>query len=621
MGRIISYDEKTGYNDGDYLLIDNSEGGTKRIQADRVGIQLDPTLTNPNKAAPANAVKPVDATPTQGSTNAVSSGGVYEALHNTDTTLSQSGQAADAKVTGDKITELKEGLNLIVKRFTNMLDPTNTESGTITSTGEKVDNASYHRNVNYIPVLPSTKYSTKNLTVVAEYTSDKTFIQRPYVSETTVFTTPNNCYYILAAGSADVSTWRMNKGETVDDTPYGQVSVNTNLDYTDVFKTTSIPYIIQHGFESGFVSLNGGVIGDSPKRARSVLIDIVQDTFNSYLVFSCNVNPPTYTYTVCALYKDGVFVKNLPTAYSSTQTAVALDGTFNQFRVCFKKANDTDFTAEEIASFAVSMTINIALSTVKGDVDSNSNRIAVLEDHDHYDTLNFVGKKYCALGDSITYGFAPRNCDEYGTRIDSYAKLTAEKLGMTFENYGMVGSTLAYHETRNPMSVRYTEMSNDADLITVMGGTNDIRNGIQLGTFADRTNTTYYGALHVLLGGLYKKYFIDQGVTIGKTKKVVVCTPIKLLDSSASELGGTGTLVDMSAWVEAVKEVSAYYSFPVLDFYNVSGINPHLNEIIQGTETGYTGVYNPYITDGTHPTKEGQQMMADVLCGFLKSLK
>lgn len=80
MGRVISYGEKTGYNDGDYLLLDNGEGGTKRIRADRVGIQLDPTLTDPNKAAPANAVKPVDATPTQGSTNAVSSGGVYDTV-------------------------------------------------------------------------------------------------------------------------------------------------------------------------------------------------------------------------------------------------------------------------------------------------------------------------------------------------------------------------------------------------------------------------------------------------------------------------------------------------------------------------------------------------------------
>ena len=57
MGRVISYGEKTGYNDGDYLLLDNGDGGTKRIRADRVGIQLDPTLTDPNKAAPANAVK------------------------------------------------------------------------------------------------------------------------------------------------------------------------------------------------------------------------------------------------------------------------------------------------------------------------------------------------------------------------------------------------------------------------------------------------------------------------------------------------------------------------------------------------------------------------------------
>lgn len=117
MGRVISYGEKTGYNDGDYLLIDNGEGGTKRIRADRVGIQLDPTLLDPNKAAPANTVKPVDAAPTQGSSNAVSSGGVKSALDavtaqipQIDPTLSQSGQAADAEAAG----KVKNGLNTII---------------------------------------------------------------------------------------------------------------------------------------------------------------------------------------------------------------------------------------------------------------------------------------------------------------------------------------------------------------------------------------------------------------------------------------------------------------------------------------------------------------------------
>lgn len=539
-----------------------------------------------------------------------------------DTSLSIAGAAADAKETGDKFSELKEDLTAVVVESANMLDPTNTESGTFNSSGERVANSDYHRSIDYIRVKPSTTYVTKNLIIVVELTADKTFINRPWVNSTTTFTTPNNCEYVLVAGTADVSMWRMNEGETVDDSPYGQILVNTDLDYTEVFKQTSIPYTETYGFQKGFVSLIGGVIGDSPKRARSPVIDIVEDDFNDYLRFSCVAPSSSYTFKVCAFYKDGVFVKNLGSSqYNASGTVVALDGTFNQFSIAFSKTDDTaDFSDADVEALSISVTTNIALPTVKSDTVKNAERITTLENNEKYETLYYVGKKYCALGDSITYGFAPRNCADYGTQINSYAKLAAQKMGMSFVNYGVVGSTVAYHETRNPMSVRYTNMDNDADIITVMGGTNDIRNGIELGQMSDRTNTTFYGALHVLLGGIYKKYCIDQGVTVGKTKKVIVCTPLKLLESSASELGGTGTLVDFDAWVEAVKEVSAYYSFPVLDFYNLSGINPHLNETIQGTEQGYTGFYNPYITDGTHPTKEGQQMMADILCGFLKTL-
>lgn len=103
MGRIISYGEKTGYNDGDYLLIDNGEDGTKRIH---------PSLVGPR----------VDSAPTQGSNNAVSSGGVYDALHDTDTTLTQSGQAADAKVVGDEIEDIRNKKFGFVKVLTSADD-------------------------------------------------------------------------------------------------------------------------------------------------------------------------------------------------------------------------------------------------------------------------------------------------------------------------------------------------------------------------------------------------------------------------------------------------------------------------------------------------------------------
>lgn len=53
----------------------------------------------------------IDPIPTQGSTNTVSSGGVYEALRNTDTTLTQPGQAADAAAVGRAIDAIQPGLS------------------------------------------------------------------------------------------------------------------------------------------------------------------------------------------------------------------------------------------------------------------------------------------------------------------------------------------------------------------------------------------------------------------------------------------------------------------------------------------------------------------------------
>jgi lysophospholipase L1-like esterase len=159
-----------------------------------------------------------------------------------------------------------------------------------------------------------------------------------------------------------------------------------------------------------------------------------------------------------------------------------------------------------------------------------------------------------------------------------------------------------------------------------MGGTNDVRNGIPLGTMNDRDNSTYYGALHVLMQGLYTKHIAGVDSNVGKTKKIVILTPIKLLDADKSNLENTiqnnsDVLYKWDEWINAVKEVAAFYSFPVLDMYNLSGINPHLNRTLKGNQDGYNGYYNPYITDGTHPTQEGAEIMSDVLVGFLKTIK
>lgn len=378
--------------------------------------------------------------------------------------------------------------------------------------------------------------------------------------------------------------------ETYQTTQYQEKELYTS----DTEKTT---------FEMGGIQANSGGLVTNTIRCRSLPATITKNVGYRYFKID-GVDGNTIVANV-VLYNDGVFVRSYDHIvtneiwYSSGHIKIYNDGTFDQLRISFRKYDNSDFTDEEVEG--MSMTY---IPKFKATVESK-----------------WKGKKYVALGDSITYGFIPRNYSGYPGKLNSYATLTADALEMNFVNAGISGNTVALASGGGvPMCERYVDLDNDADLITVMGGTNDIRKGVPLGTMSDRTENTFYGALHILLGGLYKKYFIDQGTTVGKTKHIVVMTPIKLLKNSGGTPGGTGILYDLDPWCEAIKEVANYYSLPVLDMYNLSNMNPHLNQTVHGTASGYTDYYNPYMTDGTHPTQEGAYIMASVLEGYLNTI-
>lgn len=224
--------------------------------------------------------------------------------------------------------------------------------------------------------------------------------------------------------------------------------------------------------------------------------------------------------------------------------------------------------------------------------------------------------KLASLGDSITYGFIPRNSPEYPGQLESYACVAARLLDMDFFNAGINDSTLAAGPgSFEPMCERFSTLPEDADIVTVMGGTNDIRQGIPLGTVNDRSADTYCGALHRICEGLYRNYLIGNGTETGKDKRIVLLTPVKLMDAATGEL-----TYGLEAFADAVREIGAYYSFPVLDFYRLSYINPHICKTVQGWQDGYDAMYNPYISDGTHPTQEGALIMGRLLANFIRTL-
>ena len=154
-------------------------------------------------------------------------------------------------------------------------------------------------------------------------------------------------------------------------------------------------------------------------------------------------------------------------------------------------------------------------------------------------------------------------------------------------------------------------MSADVDLVIVMGGTNDVRQGVPLGSWGDTTTGTFYGDLFILCQGLLQKYRYDPALAVGAQKKVMFMTALRL---------GTTLNTNLPSFNDAMIETCKYFSIPCFDSYNLSGITPELFKTVQGTQDGYVGIYNPYITDGTHPTDDGNEIFAKAVHGFIASL-
>lgn len=105
-------------------------------------------------------------------------------------------------------------------------------------------------------------------------------------------------------------------------------------------------------------------------------------------------------------------------------------------------------------------------------------------------------KRFGALGDSLTRGHT----------LDASKTWVADiglRNSMTYYNYGQNGNCLA---GTGGMAERYTSMADNLNYVLVMGGANDLTQGIAIGTNTDTTTATFKGALNVLIDGLRTKY-------------------------------------------------------------------------------------------------------------------
>lgn len=210
-------------------------------------------------------------------------------------------------------------------------------------------------------------------------------------------------------------------------------------------------------------------------------------------------------------------------------------------------------------------------------------------------TNTWFGKKWIAYGDSIT-------------EQNSYTQKVANKLGLKMINKGIGGTTIADQDGNNTNAFcrdeRINTFDTDADLVTIMGGTNDWeRSEIGDLTYSNGFDTTKFkGALATTIIKIQNRC---------PNATIVVCSPI----------GGRYTKTGVNA------------NIPIQDKYGKTtyDIAKACEEVAEYMGVHYCntwccGINNwnrvDNIEDGVHPTQDkGTDKIAVKLIGTLKSIE
>ena len=218
--------------------------------------------------------------------------------------------------------------------------------------------------------------------------------------------------------------------------------------------------------------------------------------------------------------------------------------------------------------------------------------------------MELKGKKIVFLGDSITEGHGTTGVDKhFVTLVGQWGECREVK------NYGIGGTRFAKQTVPTnerwdmDMCGRIEDLDEDADVVVVFGGTNDFGHGdAPLGTFADRTQYTFYGACHHIMTRMHERF---------PGKPMVILTPLHRLNEDNPKGDGNKAynVAPLKVYVNIIREVAEYYSIPVLDLYAESGIQPKVDVIRER-----------YCPDGLHPNDAGHVLLAKKILAYLKAM-
>lgn len=325
------------------------------------------------------------------------------------------------------------------------------------------------------------------------------------------------------------------------------------------------------GFKTGYLGDNNILVTTGDYYTTwATTPALVCEPNSKYAVFGGNF------YVVAFLDYDKKFI--------STYYATSAQTFVTPSNACYYRISVVNPTKDETAVYQLPADFSNDLPVVHDKQFATLRSVITLPN----DSKSIKGKTWVAMGDSITASSV------------SYANQLATRHSVTLVKHAKDGARIHREAPDNPWLVLAEEYLNIAvtpDIITIAGGTNDPMQTGQLGTFSDRTISTFYGALHVLLSGLREK-FTDA--------RIGYIAPIQRSDMRY--IDGDTTSIPYLRY-KAIKEVCGYYGIPVWNGCTEFSANP--------SDTKWCAKYMP---DGLHPNFVGHTWYANRVEQFILNL-
>lgn len=281
-------------------------------------------------------------------------------------------------------------------------------------------------------------------------------------------------------------------------------------------------------------------------------------------------------------------------------TETSGDKNLNAFRylkpfVVLNKANKIQTSIHAIDIHEAKLTISDKTydltNTVKdfAPVEGGGSKVQIVKEEIK---LPYAGEIFAALGTSITYGYDPKNggkklANAWPEQLKDLCRFSKSL------NYGISSSTVAtkstdpnWNSVRNPMCLRYTQMDNNAKVITVECGTNDHTQNVPLGenSISNKNTDTFYGALNVLYEGLKNKY----------PDSLIIAIPMLYYSLDTNTNGNT-----VDQFRQATIDMATHHKLKIFDLQKVVSFNVKENKNVEEK-----------ISDRVHPTQSGADEIA-----------